>query len=148
MLQTVELQIVQGLLALFLAFVTAGIGYVTPHVKAWFQAHMSATYATMATNAFTGLGQIAENVVQDFNQRVVTDAKANGMWTPALAASVKKDAVAAVKDQGAALYKLVGNLGNADAMVEALVEQSVAKHKKVAPSVPVDALDCPLRTQE
>lgn len=42
-----------------------------------------------------------------------------------LAASVKKDAVVAVKDQGAALYELVGNLGNVDALVGLLRRENL-----------------------
>jgi len=128
--QQLEMQIVQALLGLLVAGVTAAVGVLLPKVQKFFTAHTGAAHATQANAIVSGLGSIAESVVQDFNQRIVTDAKKNGVWGAQLASSVKKDAVAAVLDQGANLVALGGKvLGNAEGLVSSLVEQAVGKFR-------------------
>jgi len=128
--QSLELQVVQGLLGLLLAATTAGIGYVAPRVKRWLSAHSTAQVAGVAGKVIDGLSTIAEAVVQDFNQRVVLDAKKQGTWTPQLAASVKADALVAVRDQGAQLVALGQSVvGNMDGLIASLVEQVVGRQK-------------------
>jgi hypothetical protein len=118
-----ELQIVQGVLGLLSLLVSAGVTYFAPKLKALF-------HSATANRVIDGLSSIAESVVQDLNQRVVADAKANGVWTPELAQAIKADAVQAVKDQGAALVKLGQDvLGDVDGLISTLVEHAVAKAK-------------------
>jgi len=134
--QQLEMQIVQALLGLLVAGVTAAVGALVPRARTFFAAHTSAAHATQANAVIAGLGSIAESVVQDFNQRIVTDAKKNGVWGAQLASSVKRDAVAAVMDQGANLVALGGKvLGNAEGLVGVLVEQAVAKFHVTTPFV-------------
>lgn len=129
-MQGIELQIVQGVTGLLALAVTAAISYLSPRAKRWIGSHSTAQVAGVADKVMWSLSGIAEAVVQDFNQRVVGDAKAAGTWTPALAASVKADAVKAVMDQGSQLVKLgTSVVGNVESLVGSLVEQAVARGK-------------------
>jgi len=125
-----ESQIVQGAAGLLTLTVTLVITMLTGRAKRWISAHSSAKAADVATTVIDGLGSIAEAVVSDFNQRVVTQAKAAGTWTPALAASVKADAIRAVADQGGQLVALGQSVvGNMSGLVSSLVEGAVARSK-------------------
>lgn len=117
-----EAQVVQAVLGLLSALVAWAVAYFSPKLKAQF-------HSATAGNAIDGLGKIAEAVVQDFNQRVVAEAKANGVFNAQLGASVKAQAIAAVKDQGANLVALADKtVGNADQLVSSLIESAVASN--------------------
>lgn len=134
-----EAQIVQGLLGLLTAGVTAAVGYFTPKLKKIADAHLNTTQANQANAIITGLGNIAQSVVSDFNQKVVNDLKSNGLFTAQAAADVKADAIAAVKSQGASLIQLgQGVLGDVDGLVSSLIEQAVVAAKP-ASSAPIVA---------
>lgn len=117
-----EQQIVNGLLGLLSLGVTAALAYFTPKAKALF-------HSNVANRVIDGLSKIVQAVVQDFNQRVVTEAKATGVFNTQLAEAVKRDAVAAVKSQGASLLALgQGSIGDVDALIESLIEHAVAQY--------------------
>jgi hypothetical protein len=125
-----EMAILQALLALFVTALTAGIAYLTRQAKAYLAVHASGKAAEVATTVLDGLSQIATAVVQDYNQRVVSDAKASGVWNAKFAEALKREAVQAVMDQGAALVSLAkDNVGNVEALVAALVEKAVTDCK-------------------
>lgn len=120
-----ELQIVQALLGLLSLLASAGVAYLSPHLKAWFKGRIAAF-------VIDTLGKIAENVVADFNQRVVSDAKKQGVFNAQLATTVKNDAIAAVKSQASSVIalgnKFVGDMqGQIGAAIEkAVVNQNIA----------------------
>ncbi|BBN99356.1 hypothetical protein [Sporolactobacillus terrae] len=62
--------------------------------------HLDTAQVDIAKKVIDGLTSIAQTVVAGFNQRVVADAKAKGVFTSEFAASVKEDAVKAVIAQG------------------------------------------------
>jgi 3-dehydroquinate synthetase len=127
MLETQVVQYLTGLLALIVSGV---LTYLARNLKAFINSHTTAKNAAVANTVIDGLSSIAEAVVQDFNQRVVADAKKNGVFTPQLAQSVKEDAVAAVKSQGASLVALgSGVIGDVDGLIRSLVEKAVANSK-------------------
>ncbi|GMA64941.1 hypothetical protein NZD89_06035 [Alicyclobacillus fastidiosus] len=107
-MQGLEIKIVEGLLDLLIIAVIIGLLYSRPQIKKIVDAHLSAQQAAVANNVIDGLANIAEAVVQDFNQRIVASAKANGVFTPQLAQSVKQDAIQAVLSQGAGLISVGG----------------------------------------
>jgi hypothetical protein len=124
---TIEAQITNAFVGLLTIVVTVAISYLVPRAKAALDAHLSAKTATVANTVIDGLGTISQAVVQDFNQRIVADAKAAGTWTDELGQSVKEDALAAVKSQGAALVSLGRSVGvEVAALIDSLVEQAVA----------------------
>ncbi|MFB5192742.1 hypothetical protein [Alicyclobacillus fastidiosus] len=128
-MQSVELQIVQGLLGLLSLAGTAGVAYVVPKVKTFMDARLSSEQATVANSVIDGLGNIAEAVVQEFNQKVVASAKQYGTFTPTLAQSVKQDAIEAVMSQGSGLIALGGEaLGDVQKLVSSLIEKAVAEN--------------------
>ena len=117
------------LLSLLTAIVGSIISVSVPKLKQVIDAHLNVRQATIANHVVDGLSTIAEAVVQDFNQRFVGEAKKNGVFSPLVAASVKKDAIAAVMSQSGALGKLaVATLGDVEGLVGSLVEQAVLKH--------------------
>ncbi|WP_026975763.1 hypothetical protein [Alicyclobacillus contaminans] len=115
---TIETEVVQALSGILVAAITASLAWVSNHVKAYLAAHTDAKIAETASNAVDKLQQIAEAVVEDFNQKIVADAKANGVWNKNLADTVRKEALQAVLDQGAAF---AGVLKSAGTDVEGLV---------------------------
>lgn len=134
---SLEAQIVSGLAGLLSLVVSALLAYLGPKAKTFLDAHLSAKGAEIANTVIDGLAAIAEAVVQDFNQRIVAEAKAHGVWGPQLAQSVKNDAVAAVKSQGAALIALGQEvLGDMDSLVSSLIETAVVKYHVSVPAQP------------
>jgi hypothetical protein len=126
---SIESQIVSGLTGFLSLVVSAGFAYLVPRLQKMIDAHVNAKTATVANSVIAGLSSIAQAVVQDFNQKVVADAKAAGAWTPQLAQSVKADAIAAVKSQGAALVALGKSVSvDVEPLIESLIEQAVALH--------------------
>lgn len=103
---SVEAHVVSGLAGLLSLVVSAGIAYVVPRVKQAVDAHVNDKTASVVNLVIDGLANIAQAVVQDFNQKIVANAKNAGTWTPQLAQGVKADAIAAVKAQGATLVQL------------------------------------------
>ncbi|MCF8566338.1 hypothetical protein LLE49_16575 [Alicyclobacillus tolerans] len=131
----VELQILQSLLSLLTLVVGTALSILLPKLKKSVDAHLTEKQAAIANHVLDGLGSIAEAVVQDFNQRVVTQAKTNGNFTQELAQQVKQDAIAAVKDQGSSLLQLgQSTIGNVENLIASLVEQAVVKHHVDRPS--------------
>jgi uncharacterized membrane protein len=129
--------LVQALVGLLFATLTATIGYITPKVKTLIKAHTNAKTAEIATKALDGLTKIAESVVSDFNQRVVYDMKSKQTWTPTLAQKIKADAVTAVKDQGASFIQLSSQSDKEiESLISSLIEQAVTNTKTVTPSQP------------
>jgi 3-dehydroquinate synthetase len=127
---SMEAQIVQYLTGLLALVVSGLLTYLARNLKAFVNSHTTAKNAAIANTVIDGLSAITEAVVQDFNQRVVADAKKNGVFTPQLAQSVKEDAVAAVKSQGASLVALgSGVIGDVDGLISSLVEKAVANSK-------------------
>ncbi|GIM47055.1 hypothetical protein DNHGIG_26040 [Collibacillus ludicampi] len=73
--------------------------------------------------------RIAEMVVADTNQRIVSGLKAQGLFTPEVAASVKQAAVQEVlANLGPLKEKAVGLIGP----LERIVEQAIEKHVVLA----------------
>jgi len=129
---SVELQILQDLASAGVLAVGSAITYVTTKIVPKY------IHSKTVQNAIANLGSIVEATVSDFNQKVVDSAKKEGTFTDALAQSVKADALAAVKDQGAPLIKLLeGSIGNLDSFLSSLIEQSVASNKTIVSSVAI-----------
>jgi ribosome-binding protein aMBF1 (putative translation factor) len=125
-----EIQLVQALGGLLSVTATAAIGAITPKIKKLIESHTTAKNATIANDSIDGLSKIVESVVSDFNQRIVTDVKAKGGWTPELAQQIKNDAIDAVKEQGVAFIKLSGQTAkDVEALISTLIEQAVSKAK-------------------
>jgi hypothetical protein len=124
-----ELKILESLVSLLTILIGAGISALAPKLKRIVTAHASAKEAQLVSHVVDGLSAIAEAVVQDFNQRVVADAKKSGVFTPELAQSVKQDAVTSVLSQAGPLVSLAEQvIGDVPQLVASLVEQAVAKH--------------------
>ncbi|MCL6443640.1 MAG: hypothetical protein K6T83_09325 [Alicyclobacillus sp.] len=123
-ISSVELQILEDVLSAFGLAFGAAVTYVTSHIVPKY------VKSKTAANAIDGLAAIAQSVVQDFNQRIVNDAKAQGVFNVQLAQKVKEDAVQAVLAQGANLAALAEKtVGDVQSLVESLVEQAVVKAK-------------------
>jgi len=121
---SVELQILEDVLSAFGLAFGGAVTYLTTKVVPKY------IHSKTAQNAISGLASIAESVVTQFNQTIVSDAKANGVWNATLAAKVKQDAVQAVLSQGANLAKLAEKVvGDVPELVSTLIEQAVAKEK-------------------
>jgi hypothetical protein len=128
MTSSVELQILQAALSIIVLLVGGLISAFVPKLKKTIDTHLGLRQAAIAKHVVDGLAQIAEAVVSDFNQRVVADAKENGVFTPQLASSIKADAIEAVLQQGATLAQLGEDvLGDMRSLVSTLVEQAVLK---------------------
>jgi hypothetical protein len=112
---TLEAQFIQALSALVYIVAIAGITYVTPKIKQFLEVHTNAKTASTVTDEFS---TIAESVVNDFNNRIVNDAKARQAWNPQLAQTIKNDAIASVKTQ-------------IEPLLSTLIEQAVSKAKEV-----------------
>ncbi len=128
-----------------------GLGYgviiLAPRAKHWFSAHTSAKVANVADSVITSLQSIAHTVVANLNQTVVNDAKSAGTFTPALAASVKADAVKAVLSQGSQLVALGKNVvGDIESLVPGLIESAVAASKLPQKDLTLEAKQ-PMSTQ-
>jgi hypothetical protein len=115
---SLETQLIQALSALVYIVAIAGITYVTPRIKKFLDTHIDAKTATVADSTIDELAKIAESVVNDFNGRLVNDAKSKQAWTPQLAEIVKNDAIASVKMQ-------------MEPLLSTLIEQAVSKAKEV-----------------
>ena len=127
---SLETQFVQALGGLLFATITAGIGVVTPKVKKLIESHTTAKESSIASDIIDGLSKIAESVVSDFNQRIVNDEKTKNGWTPQLAEQTKKDAIEAVKAQGAPFIKLSKKTAlEIEPLISTLIEQAVSKAK-------------------
>ncbi|SIS87991.1 hypothetical protein [Alicyclobacillus vulcanalis] len=121
---SVEIQILEDVLSAFGLAVGGALTYLTTKVVPKY------IHSQTAQSAIDGLASIAESVVAQFNQTIVADAKANGVWNAALATKVKQDAVNAVLSQGANLVKLAEKVvGDVPELVSTLIEQAVAKSK-------------------
>ncbi|GEO26687.1 hypothetical protein AAC03nite_24720 [Alicyclobacillus acidoterrestris] len=132
---SVEAQVVNGLAGILSLVTSAGIAYVVPRVKKAIDAHVSDKTASVVNSVIDGLANIAQAVVQEFNQKIVVDAKNVGTWTPQLAQSVKADAVTAVKDQGAALVQLGQQVGvDVESLIDSLIESAVSQNHVDAPA--------------
>lgn len=130
---SVELQILEDVLSAFGLAFGAAVTYVTTKVVPKY------IHSKTAQNAIDGLAEIAESVVQQFNQMVVNDAKAEGTWNAALKKKTKEDAVSAVLSQGAKLVALAEKVvGDVPSLVETLIEQAVARHKASGQNSPAD----------
>ena len=126
MVNSVEVQILQDVTSAAVLAIGSALTYVTTKVVPKY------VHTKTAQTALDGLTQIAQSVVSDFNQKVVADAKANGVFTPQLAQAVKADAVQAVMSQGANLAALAQkSVGDVSGLVNSLIEQSVARAKIV-----------------
>ncbi len=122
-MQNIELNILQALLSLLSLVAAAGITYLAPQLKAF----IGASAANMITNV---LSSIVDGVVQDFNQKVVSQAKQDGAFTPQLAQSVKQDAIEAVMSQGGVIIKLASLvLGDVEQLVSSQIEKAVVQYK-------------------
>lgn len=127
----VRVYLIAALVLLAVYAVGYGVIILAPRAKHWFSAHTSAKVANVADSVITSLQSIATTVVADLNQRIVNDAKAAGTFTPALAASVKADAVKAVLSQGSQLVALGKNVvGDIESLVPGWIEQAVEANKK------------------
>jgi nitrogenase molybdenum-iron protein alpha/beta subunit len=114
----------------FYAGLTAGIAYVARSLKNWLSAHTAANTAAMSAHVIDGLTQITESVVQEYNQRLMQDAKKYGVWNEQLEESLKADAVKAVLSQGAKLTELgMEVLGDVPSLVSSLVANEFAKYR-------------------
>lgn len=132
---SIELHILESLLSLLTVVIGSLISAFVPKIKKSVDAHLTAKQALIANHVINGLATISEAVVMDFNQRIVSDAKTNGVFTPQLAASVKKDAVAAVMSQSEALRSLgTSTLGDVESLIGSLIEQAVSQHHIDVPS--------------
>jgi len=126
---SIEVHILEILLSLLTAVIGSIISAFIPRLKQVIDTHLTVKQAAVAIHVVDALSTIAEAVVQDFNQRFVGEAKVNGVFSPLVAASVKKDAVAAVMSQSGALRQLgTTSLGDVEGLVGSLIEQAVLKH--------------------
>lgn len=134
MVSGVEVQVLEDVISAFGLAVGAGVTYVTTKVVPKY------VHSKTAQNAIDGLANIANAVVQNFNQTVVDDAKKTGVFNAQLASQVKKDAVTAVLSQGSNLVKLAQkSVGDVQSLVETLVEQAVAGNKSQAAPTPAQS---------
>ena len=118
---SVEVQILQDVSSAAVLAIGSALTYVTSKVLPKY------IHSKTAQNAIDGLASIAHSVVAEFNAKVVSQAKANGVFTPQLAAAVKQDAVQAVMSQGSALVTLAQkSVGDVSQLVSSLIEQAVA----------------------
>lgn len=129
-MQSFELQVLTAVLSLFVTGIGALIAAYVPKLKAIVDKHLTSKQADVAKTVIDGLSSIVQTVVADFDQRVVSDAKKNGVFTPELAANVKDAAVKAVIAQAPNLIALGQTaIGDVQALIPQLVEQAVAKAK-------------------
>ncbi|MDD9147812.1 hypothetical protein OYT88_04515 [Sporolactobacillus sp. CQH2019] len=129
-MQNIEVQIFTAILSLFVTGLGALIAAYEPKLKALIDKNLSAKQATVANTVIDGISSIAGTVVADFNQRIVADAKKNGIFTQQLAESVKADAVKAVTAQASSLIALGETvIGDVKSLIPQLVEQAVAAQK-------------------
>ncbi|NRD79714.1 hypothetical protein HPT25_20340 [Bacillus sp. BRMEA1] len=127
---SLESQFVEALSGLLYTAATAGIAVITPKIKNFIHAHTQEKTAAVASNAIDGLAKIADSVVADFNQRIVTDIKAKQAWSPEFAEQVKKDAMAAVKSQGSSFIQLLNKTeADVEPLISTLIEHAVSKGK-------------------
>lgn len=127
---SVAVQILQDVSSAAVLSIGSALTYVTTKVVPKY------FHSKTAQNAIDGLASISQSVVADFNQRVVADAKKNGVFTPQLAASVKQDAVKAVMSQGSNLVKLAQkSVGDVQQLVSSLIEQAVTRDHIPSPEV-------------
>ena len=133
MMTNFETQAVQALSGVALTSVTLGIAYASTVARKWLNAHLSAQQATTADQVVKSLQSVADGVVNDFNQRVVNDAKVAGKWSPELEAQVRADAYKAVRSQGAKLIALGSAvLGDMQSTISSSIESAVVKAKTKA----------------
>lgn len=126
----IETQLVQAFTGLLSVALTAGIGIITPKIKKFIETHTTAKTAKVANDVVDGLAKVSEAVVADFNQRIVTDVKAKGGWTPELAVQTKLDAIAAIKSQGSAFIALTKKTeSELEPLISTLIEQAIVKAK-------------------
>lgn len=129
------MDIVRALVGILSVAVTSAISYFSMKLKNTVDAHLTHKQAIMFNDIVNGLGQIADMTVSDFNQRIVLDSKKQGLFTAALAKSVKQEALEAVKQQGTSLVHLAGtSISDVDQLVSTLIEQAVLRQKKQSPS--------------
>lgn len=129
-MQNFELQVLTAVLSLFVTGVGALIVAYVPKLKILVDKHLTAKQADTANSVIDGLSAIAGTVVADFNQRVVKDAKTNGVFTTQLADNVKSAAVNAVIAQAPQLIALgEQTIGDVKTLIPQLVEQAVSKAK-------------------
>lgn len=134
-MQGFELQILYSVSSIFVVGVGALLAYFTPKVKTALDKHLTAQQATIANTVIDGISSIAQTAVADFNQRIVADAKKNGIFTQQLAESVKADAVKAVTAQASSLIALGETvIGDVKSLIPQLVEQAVAVQKVQEPA--------------
>ena len=126
----IELPVLQGVLSVVTLAVGVALSIITPRIKALVDRHVEAKQAQLVNHVIDGLTAITEGVVNEFNQKVVNDAKLYGLFTPALKNAVRADAIAAVKAQAGPLLALGKSvIGDADALIGSLVEKAVVKFK-------------------
>lgn len=126
----VELQVLQGVLSLVTLAIGVALSVLTPKLKTLVDRHVDAKKAQIANTVIDGLAKVAEGVVNEFNQKVVGDAKAHGLFTPQLQQSVKADAVAAVMSQAGALVALGKQVvGEVEPLIGSLIEKAVVEAK-------------------
>ncbi|WP_152540348.1 hypothetical protein [Sporolactobacillus terrae] len=129
-MQDLGVQALTAVLSILVAGVGVLISAFVPKIKDAVDEHLGTAQANIANKVIDGLGSIAQTVVADFNQRVVADAKAKGIFTAELAASVKEDAVKAVIAQAPELIELGKSaIGDVEALIPQLIEQAVLKAK-------------------
>ncbi|WP_028983343.1 hypothetical protein [Sporolactobacillus terrae] len=129
-MQDLGVQALTAVLSVLVVGIGALITAFVPKIKDAVDKHLGTSQANIANKVIDGLSTIAQTVVADFNQRVVADAKAKGVFTTELAASVKEDAVKAVIAQAPELIELGKSaIGDIEALIPQLIEQAVLKAK-------------------
>lgn len=130
-MHSMQIIILQWLLAILAAAATGAVVAFTPYIKRLLDKHLRVKQAQIANQVVDALGRFAMTVVEALDQTVVGDAKASGSFNAALATTVKHDAVTAVIHQGGALVKLAHDLlPDAEALVGCLVEQAVSRRQE------------------
>jgi hypothetical protein len=128
--QDLGVQVLTAVLSVLVAGVGAVVVSFMPKIKDAVDKHLSTSQADIANRVIDGLSSIAQTVVADFNQRVVSDAKAKGAFTSEFAASVKEEAVKAVIAQAPELIALGKSaIGDIECLIPQLIEQAVLKAK-------------------
>jgi hypothetical protein len=115
---SLESQLIQALSALVYIAAIAGITYVTPKIKRFLEVHIDVKNVPAVESTVDEISKLAENVVNDFNNRLVNDAKSKQAWNPQFAQIIKSDAISSLKTQ-------------MEPLLSTLIEQAVTKAKDV-----------------
>lgn len=119
------------LIDIAVAVIAAAGGLAVAYLKAVTAQVTAKTKAQKVQDLLWHVEAIAEHVVKDVQQTVVDDLKNKGQFTPEVAAQVKADAIAKVKEiMGEELTGLAKEVfGDLDLLISTLIESHVKDNK-------------------